>query len=104
MHPVWKVLDGGSSRNALSRETLSCLENTKSVLRVEFEKGDDDWVTLSISKALQYLIQASPNFEQLLESVIARSGAHRDVLYVRSSLAVATAYRAAVTTACFDHG
>ena len=60
----------------LSKTSTGALRSCLGTHRIEIEDGDDDWTTLSLEKALCFLIEESPNFKLLMEDTIRLSGAY----------------------------
>ena len=78
--PIQKVLNDTTSRSTLTKATLTLLDSTSEVRRVELGDGEADWVTISLEKSLEFLCRSAPEYEKLIENAIKSSGA-RIVIY-----------------------
>ena len=75
----------------LSKTSTGALHSCLGTHRIDIEDGDDDWTTLSLEKAVCFLIEESPNFKLLMEDALRRAGAHHNFFLGTSSPAMTTA-------------
>ncbi len=70
-----KVLEVGSSHRTISAAASGSLDNTTAEAAINVGGKDAQWETLHLEKVLNYLVEESPHFKDLVSDLLRDKGA-----------------------------